>query len=100
MSSPTTTARNVSSAATEPGSGDTPGRLFRLGTWAATHLRFVLLAWLLVLVGLGLFAPSVESHLSGAGWQANGSDSVRARGIIDRDFGGLSGTALQVVVTA
>jgi RND superfamily putative drug exporter len=78
----------------------TPGALFRLGVWSATHLRAVLVAWLLVLVGLGGFAPSVESHLSGAGWQANGSDSVRARAVIDRDFDGLSGTALQVVISA
>jgi RND superfamily putative drug exporter len=74
--------------------------LYRLGEWSATHLRVVLAVWLVVVAGLGVFAPTVEKHLSGAGWQANGSDSVRARDIIDRRFAGLSGTDLQVVVAS
>ena len=34
------------------------------------------IAWVVVAVGLGVFAPRVETALSGAGWQANGSESV------------------------
>jgi len=75
-----------------------PVVLARLGAWAATHLRAVLVLWLLVLAGFGAFAPSVESALSGAGWQDSGSQSVAARSVIARNFQGLGATALQVVV--
>ena len=74
------------------------GLLARLGSWAATHLRAVLLLWLLVLIVFGAFAPSVESALSGAGWQDSGSQSVRAREAIAKDFQGMGASALQVVV--
>jgi RND superfamily putative drug exporter len=70
----------------------------RLGTWAATHFRHVLVGWLLVLVVFGFFAVRVEGALAGAGWQASNSQSVQARAIIERDFSGLGATALQVVV--
>jgi RND superfamily putative drug exporter len=58
----------------------------------------VLLLWLLVLGVFGAFAPSVESALSGAGWQDSGSQSVQARSVIQKNFQGLGATALQVVV--
>ena len=47
---------------------------------------------------IGFFAPKVETALSGAGWQANGSESVQARALIERNFNGLSSSALMVVV--
>jgi RND superfamily putative drug exporter len=72
--------------------------LSRLGAWTGSHLRVVLLAWLVVLAGFGAFAPKVQSALSGAGWQDSGSSSVKARDLIAKDFGGLNSTALQVVV--
>jgi putative drug exporter of the RND superfamily len=40
----------------------------------------------------------VETALSGAGWQANGSQSVQARSLIQRNFGGLSSSAPIVVI--
>ena len=40
----------------------------------------------------------METALSGAGWQANGSQSVEAREQIDRNFAGVGSYALQVVV--
>lgn len=70
----------------------------RLGAWAATHFRRVLLAWAVVLMVLGVFAVHVENALAGAGWQASNSQSVAARGVIEKDFAGLGATALQVVV--
>ena len=70
----------------------------RLGAWAATHFRRVLIAWLLVLLVFGVFAVHVESALAGAGWQASNSQSVAARAIIEKDFAGLGATGLQVVV--
>ena len=47
---------------------------------------------------LGFFAPRVEKALSEAGWEATGSQSVQARKVIQRNFHGLSSSALQVVV--
>jgi RND superfamily putative drug exporter len=74
------------------------GPVGRLGCYTATHFRQVLAAWVLVALFLGFFAPRVEKALSGAGWEATGSQSVRARQLIQRDFHGLSSSALQVVV--
>ena len=75
-----------------------PGPFARLGRWAATHFRRVLVAWLLVLLGFGFFAIHVESALAGAGWQASNSQSVAARAIIEKHFSGLGATGLQVVI--
>ncbi len=74
------------------------GPIGRLGRYTATHFRVVVIAWALVAVVLGFFAPKVEKALSGAGWEATGSQSVQARKMIDQNFGGLSSSALMVVV--
>ena len=74
------------------------GPIGRLGRYTATHFRLIAIAWAVVAVGLGIFAPKVEHALSGAGWEASGSESVETRKLIDRNFDGLSSTALQVVV--
>ena len=75
-----------------------PSPFARLGTWAATHFRRVLIAWLLVVAVFGFFAVHVESALAGAGWQASNSQSVAARAVIQKDFSGLGATGLQVVI--
>jgi RND superfamily putative drug exporter len=77
---------------------ETVGPIGRLGRFAAEHVRAVAVAWALVAVGLAVFAPTVDTALSGAGWQANGSESVQARGLIKRNFGGFSSSAPIVVV--
>jgi RND superfamily putative drug exporter len=74
------------------------GPIGRLGHWTATHFRVVLAGWVVVAVGLGVLAPRVEKALSGAGWEATGSESVAARKAIDKNFAGLSSSALMVVV--
>ncbi|WP_019875272.1 MMPL family transporter [Sporichthya polymorpha] len=74
------------------------GPVGRLGGWAADHARLVFTAWLLITVGLGMFAPKVEHALSGAGWQANGSESVQVRELVGAQFGGLNSTGLMVVL--
>ena len=58
----------------------------------------VLVGWLIVAVGLGFFAPKVETALSGAGWETTGSQSVQARQLIDKNFQGLSSYALMTVI--
>jgi putative drug exporter of the RND superfamily len=74
------------------------GPVGRLGGFAADHVRAVLIVWAIVAVALAAFAPKVETALSGAGWQADGSESVQARTLIQRSFAGLSSSALVVVV--
>ena len=74
------------------------GPVGRLGRWTAAHFKIVALSWALVTVGLGVFAPKVEHALSGAGWEATGSESLAVRETVDREFGGLSSSALMVVV--
>lgn len=75
-----------------------PGALGRLGLWVTRHRRTVALIWMILVVGLGIFAPAVERNLSGAGWQADGSDSVAVRDLAQQHFGGDASHAVQVVV--
>ncbi|WP_084717968.1 MMPL family transporter [Streptacidiphilus carbonis] len=77
-----------------------PGALGRLGVWSVHHVRTVLVGWLLVVIALGAFAPQVTSALSGAGWQANGSDSVKVRQLAQQHFAGNASSALQIVVSS
>jgi RND superfamily putative drug exporter len=74
------------------------GPIGRLGRWTATHFRVVAAAWAVVAVGFGLFAPRVEQALSGAGWEATGSESVQARQLVDKNFKGLGSYGQLVVV--
>jgi putative drug exporter of the RND superfamily len=74
------------------------GPVGRLGGFAADHVRAVVTVWAIVAIALAAFAPKVETALSGAGWQADGSESVQARTLIQRSFAGLSSSALVVVV--
>ena len=74
------------------------GPIGRLGRYTAVHFRVALVGWLIVAIVLGFFAPRVETALSGAGWETSGSQSVQARNLIDKDFGGLSSYALMTVV--
>jgi len=63
-------------------------------------VRVVVVVWVVLAVGLGALAPRVEHALSGAGWEASGSESVQARERIDRDFAGGGSYALQAVVSS
>ena len=83
-----------------PGTGRrrAAGPVGRLGGFAADHARAIAVAWAVAALVLAAFAPKVETALSGAGWQADGSESVRARALIDRSFAGRSSSALTVVV--
>ena len=74
------------------------GPIGRLGRYTATHFRVVVIGWAVIALGLGFLAPRAEKALSGAGWEASGSQSVQARHLIDRNFNGLSSYGLMVVV--
>ncbi|MBI5949420.1 MAG: MMPL family transporter [Chloroflexi bacterium] len=72
--------------------------LARLGRWSHSHRLPVILAWALVAISLGAFAPKLEHALSGAMWEVNGSDSLAARQVIEENFGGLSSQSAVVVL--
>ncbi len=91
-------AESAPGALRAPATAGAVGPIGRLGAWTADHIRAVALAWAVVALALGAFAPKVESALSGAGWQANGSESVQVRDLVQQNFGGLSSSALTVVV--
>jgi RND superfamily putative drug exporter len=76
----------------------TVGPIGRLGRFAADHVRVVAVAWAVLAVGLGIFAPRAEHALSGAGWEASGSESVETRALVKEHFAGLSSYALMVVI--
>jgi RND superfamily putative drug exporter len=76
------------------------GFVGRLGGWSARRARLVIAAWVVGVIALGALAPQVEHALSGAGWEASGSESVVVRDTVNEEFGGLSGAALNVVVQA
>jgi RND superfamily putative drug exporter len=75
------------------------GPIGRLGRWTADHVRVVVVAWAVVAIVLGALAPRAEHALSGAGWEAKGSESVQARGAIDATFDGQGSYALMVVIS-
>jgi putative drug exporter of the RND superfamily len=74
------------------------GPIGRLGRLAAAHRGRVFVIWGLLAVGLGFLAPRVETALSGAGWEATGSESVAVRKQADAAFGGAGAYGLQVAV--
>ena len=76
----------------------TRSRLYRVGAWAADHRRAVAIAWCGVVLVLGALAPFADRALSGAGWEASGSESVAARDELERSFPGRGSYALSVVV--
>ena len=95
----TSTASHAARPVPDPdGLGYRPGPLGRLGLWVTHHRKLTAVVWLLLIVGLGAFAPKVEANLSGAGWQADGSESVAVRELAQESFGGNASSAIQVVV--
>ena len=74
------------------------GPIGRLGRLAATNRGAVFAIWAVIAVALGFLAPRVETALSGAGWEALGSESVAVRKQVDSAFGGGGAYGLQVAV--
>src|SRR3954447_6371083 len=74
--------------------------LGRLGAWAADHRRLIVVVWAIAVLGLGALAPFADRALSGAGWEAPGSESGKARRAIESHFPGQGSYALSVVVAA
>src|SRR5215217_7805189 len=74
--------------------------LGRLGAWAADHRRLVVIVWGAAVLVLGALAPFTDRALSGAGWEAPGSESGEARRAIESHFPGHGTYALSVVVAS
>jgi RND superfamily putative drug exporter len=74
------------------------GPLARLGRWSNEHRRHVIGAWMILVIGVGIFAPRLESSLSGAMWEVSGSESLEARQIVEQQFGGMSSQSAVVVI--
>jgi RND superfamily putative drug exporter len=74
------------------------GPIGRLGRLAATHRAATFAVWAVIAVALGFLAPRAETALSGAGWEATGSESVAVRKQVDVAFGGGGAYGLQVAV--
>ena len=74
------------------------GPIGRLGRWTADHIRVVVAGWAVIALGFGIFAPRAEHALSGAGWEANGSESVLVRDTVDASFAGQGSYSLMVVI--
>ncbi|MAS55957.1 MAG: MMPL family transporter [Nocardioides sp.] len=91
-------AAGTAGRSSRPDGDGRPGPLGRLGLLVDDHRRLTAIVWLLLVVGLGVFAPRVEAELSGAGWQADGSESVAVREAAETHFGGNASSAIQVVV--
>ena len=72
--------------------------LGRLGAWAADHRRLIVVVWGALVLGLGALTPFADKALSGAGWEAPGSESGDARRAIESHFPGQGTYALSVVV--
>ena len=72
--------------------------LGRLGAWAADNRRRLVIVWCAAVLVLGALAPFADRTLSGAGWEAPGSESGHARRTIEAHFPGQGTYALSVVV--
>ena len=62
------------------------GLLGRLARFSVAHRRPMVVVWLLVTLGAAPLALTLTSALSGAGWEAQGSDAQIVRDELRRDF--------------
>ena len=97
MTAAATPAPAAGPATTAPGPVGV-GPIGRLGQWTADHIRVVVLTWVAIAIVFGAFAPKAEKALSGAGWEASGSESTVVRSVVQKEFGGLSSSGLLVVL--
>lgn len=71
--------------------------LDRLAQWVGSHRRHVVIAWVLLLVVMAPLAITLQSGLSGAGWDAAGSQSAEVRAELQSDFPMVGAEAAVVV---
>ena len=85
-------------------SGDSPPEVVsaepwfaRLARFSATHRRAVMIVWLIATIAAAPLAVTLTGALSGAGWEAQGSTSMKVRDELRRDFPQLGAEAAVVV---
>ena len=69
----------------------------RLARFSGTHRRAVIVIWLVATIAAAPLALTLTGALSGAGWEAQGSTSVKVRDELRRDFPELGAEAAVVV---
>ncbi|MCZ7630933.1 MAG: MMPL family transporter [Microthrixaceae bacterium] len=69
----------------------------RLARFSGRHRRAVMVVWLVAMLGAAPLALTLTNALSGAGWEAQGSTSVKVRDELRADFGELGAEAAVVV---
>lgn len=69
----------------------------RLARFSGRHRRAVMVVWLVAMLGAAPLALTLTNALSGAGWEAQGSTSVKVRDELRSDFGELGAEAAVVV---
>ena len=67
-------------------STDRTGLLARIGRSCARHPRRVIVIWAIVVVAAAPLAITLNSALSGAGWDAQGSTAAQVRAELRKDF--------------
>src|SRR6202023_2209268 len=75
------------------------GIVARVGGWAAGHRRFVVLGWIVALVGAFGVSSAVGTNYSNS-FSLKGTDSQRAVDLLKRDFPAQSGDSDQIVLHA
>jgi uncharacterized membrane protein YdfJ with MMPL/SSD domain len=73
--------------------------LYRLGRWAFDRRRWVVGAWLLVLVAVGLCAATFSGQTSSK-FSVPGTESQRAQDLLEQKFPGTGGASARVVYVA
>lgn len=69
----------------------------RMARFSGTHRRAVMVVWLVATLAAAPLALTLTGALSGAGWEAQGSTSVKVRDELRRDFPELGAEAAVVV---
>lgn len=70
----------------------------RLARWVADNSRLVLLVWVLLIAVMAPLAVTLQSGLSGAGWDASGSESEQVRDELQANFPEVGAEAATVIV--
>ncbi len=76
------------------------GRFARLGAFCVRRRWWILIAWAIALVGVGMFAPRLAGALKPGGFEISNSQSERSRIMIGERFGGESPAGVSAVMTA
>ncbi len=75
------------------------GPLASIARWSVARKKTVMLIWLVVVIAAAPLAIGLSGALSGAGWDAQGSDAEKVRQELRTDFPEVGSEAAMIVVT-